>query len=109
MIPGMKQSDINRAMKQMGIKQEEIDADEVIIKCGDKEIVISNPTVTKVNMMGQESFQITGDVSERGSVSISDEDIETVMEKAGVSKEEARKALERAKGDLAEAILSLKS
>ena len=39
---------------------------------------------------------------------IKDEDIETVAEQAGVSKEKAREALEKCSGDLAEAILSLK-
>ncbi len=47
---------LEKAMKQMGVKSEEIPADEVIIKSQDKEIVISNPQVQKVNMMGQESF-----------------------------------------------------
>ena len=107
MFPGMKQSDLKKAMKQMGMKQEDIEADEVIIKTRDKDIVISNPSVVKIEMMGQESFQISGEVKEKSS--ISEEDIETVMEKAGVSKEKASKALEKAGGDLAEAILSLKS
>lgn len=107
MIPGIKQSDLKKAMKRMGIKQEEIDADEVIIKTKDKDIVISSPSIVKVKMMGQESFQISGEVSEKSSVK--DEDIKMVMEKTNVSEEEARKALEKTKGDLAEAILSLKS
>ena len=38
---------------------------------------------------------------------ISGDDVKTVMEKAGVSEEEARKALIKANGDLAEAILEL--
>ncbi len=107
MIPGMRQSDLKKAMKRMGVKQDEIEAEEVIIKTKDKDIVISNPSVVKVEMMGQESFQISGEVREKSS--ISEEDIETVMEKAGVSKEKARNALEKTGGDLAEAILSLKS
>ena len=37
----------------------------------------------------------------------SKEDIETIIEKTGCSKEDAKKALEDASGDLAEAILSL--
>ena len=106
MIPGFRQSDLNKAVKRMGIKQEEIDAEEVIIKTRDKDIIISDPSVIKIKMMGQESFQISGKVSEKSS--ISDEDIKTVMESAGVSEEKAIKALEKTKGDLAEAILSLK-
>jgi len=30
-------------MKKMGMKQEDIDASEVIIKCSDKEIIIRKP------------------------------------------------------------------
>ena len=55
MIPGMNPRDMQRAMKRLGIKQEEIDAREVIIRTSDKEIIIQNPQVSKVNMMGQET------------------------------------------------------
>ena len=61
---------LEKAMKQMGVKSEDIPADEVIIRSAGKEIVISNPTVTKVNMMGQDSFQISGSVSERDSAGL---------------------------------------
>lgn len=107
MLPSFRESNLKKAMKRMGIKPEDIDAEEVIIKTRDKDLVISDPSVIKVNMMGQESFQISGKISERSS--ISDEDIKTVMESAGVSEEKARKALEKTRGDLAEAILGLKS
>ncbi|MDP2907107.1 MAG: nascent polypeptide-associated complex protein [Nanoarchaeota archaeon] len=108
MFPKINPKQIEKAMKQMGIKQEEIDATEVIIKTHDKELVIRNPHVAKVNMMGQESLQITGSIEERELKPYKEEDIKTVMEQAGCSKEEAVKALEDHKGDLAEAILSLK-
>lgn len=106
MIPGMNPQMIKQAMKKLGIKQEEIPASEVIIKTPEKNIVISNPSVTKINMQGQETFQIVGKISEESP--ISEEDIETVSRQANVSKEKARKALEKSNGDLAEAILSLK-
>lgn len=102
---------MQQAMKKMGIQQTEIPAVEVIIRTEDKEIVISNPSVQKVNMMGQESFQISGNVEERKISSvpeISEDDIKTVMEQTGADAEAAKKALEDAKGDLAEAILKLK-
>ena len=51
-------------MKQMGIKQESLDAEKVTIKTRDKNLVIENPNVVKVNMMGQETFQITGEIRE---------------------------------------------
>lgn len=109
MIPGVNPRQMQQAMKKMGMKQEEIDAEEVIIRCDGKNIIISNPQVSKVIMMGQVSWQVTGQAREESldtSVEITSEDITTVMEQAGVSKEEARKAIEEANGDLAEAILS---
>ncbi len=54
-----------RMMQRMGINQKEIDAELVLIKTAQKEIVISNPSVIMVNMMGQDTYQISGDVSER--------------------------------------------
>jgi nascent polypeptide-associated complex subunit alpha len=110
MMPGIDPRMMKQAMKRMGIKQEEIDAQQVIIKCSDKEIVISNPSVSKVNMMGQDSFQIAGEVSERSlGIEINEDDVKTVMEQADASHDAAKKAIEEAEGDLAKAILSLKS
>lgn len=103
---------LQQAMKQLGIQQVEIPATEVIIKTKDKNIVITNPSVSKVNMMGQENFQISGDVHEEEVSSvpdISEDDIKTVMDQTGVSKLAAKKAIEEAHGDLAEAILNLKN
>tara|TARA_Y100000031_G_C8201259_1_gene376299 strand:+ start:364 stop:702 length:339 start_codon:yes stop_codon:yes gene_type:complete len=110
MFPGMNPKMMRQAMKKMGMKQEEISANEVIIKQDDKELVIQNPQVTKVNVMGQETYQITGDIQERAKeveFSISEDDIKTVMEQASVDEAKAKEALEASKGDLAEAILSL--
>lgn len=108
MLPGMNPKKMQKLMSQMGIKQENIDAEQVIIKCQDKEIIINNPQVTKVNAMGQDTFQIMGDITEEPISGISEEDIKTVMEQASVDEEEAKKALEKSNGDLAEAIMSLK-
>lgn len=107
MFGGIDPKLMKQAMKRMGIKQEEIRASEVIIKTADKNIVIRNPQVAKVNMMGQDTFQISGDITETSG--ISEDDVKTVAEQAGVSEEKARAALEETKGDLAEAILKLKS
>lgn len=109
MFPKLDAKKMQAVMKQMGIKQEDIDAERVIIETEDKTIIINNPSVTKINMQGQESFQITGDVSEEASEEegISEQDIKTIMEKTGCSEEKAEKALQEADGDLAEAILSL--
>lgn len=100
-------------MKQLGINQQEVPAERVIIEAKDKRIVIENPSVVKVKFQGQETFQISGESREEAKAggeekeAISEEDIKTVMEKAGKSKKQAKEALEKAKGDLAEAILSL--
>lgn len=101
---------MQQMMKQMGIQQVEIPAQEVIIRTAEKDLVIRNPSVIKVNMMGQESLQISGDIEEqeRATVpAITSDDVKTVMEQAKVNEKIARKALEEAKGDLAEAILNL--
>lgn len=108
MFPKINPRQLEKAMKRMGVRQEEIDATEVIIKTADKELIIKDPHVAKVNMMGQESIQITGSIEERELKPYREEDVKTVVEQANCSEEEARKALEKSKGDLAEAILSLK-
>ena len=105
-MPGINPQLMKQAMKKMGVKQEEIEATQVIIKTPSKNLIINNPTVQKISMMGEESLQITGDIEEE---SISEDDIKTVSEQAGVSKEKAKEALVKFNGDLAEAILYLKS
>jgi nascent polypeptide-associated complex subunit alpha len=110
MFPGMNPKQMKQAMKQLGIHQEDIDAEEVIIRLPDREIVISSPSVQKIKMQGQESFQVSGEVSERALSStpeITDEDIETVMQQSGCTREEAIQAIGEADGDLAEAVLRL--
>lgn len=97
---------LEKMAKRMGIQSAQIDAEEVIIKTKDKDIVIHNPSVAKINMMGQETFQISGDVEERDKASFSEEDVETVAEKAGVTPEKAREALKKF-GGMAEAIIGL--
>ncbi len=108
MFPKINPKDMEKMMKKMGIKQESIDATEVIIKCADKDLIIRNPQVSKVNAMGQETLQIIGDIEEVKASKYTDEDVKTVAEQAGVSKEKAREALEKNDGDLAAAILDLK-
>jgi len=110
MFPGMNPRKMQQLARQMGIKQVDIPAQEVIIKTKDKTIIINNPSVQRVNMMGQETFQISGDIEEQEietTPTISEEDIKTVMEQAKVNEKTARKAIEEADGDLAEAILNL--
>lgn len=104
---------IRAAMQKMGMQSQEIAAREVIIRAEGKDIIITNPHVTKVNMMGQQTFQVMGTVTEKATATgttdttISQEDIKTVMEQANVNQKTAEKALNESKGDLAEAILTL--
>ena len=114
MFPGMNMNSkqMQQAMKKLGMEQESIDAYEVIIRMPEQDLVFKNPEVSQVNMMGQDTFQIVGDfdVVQRETLpSITQEDIEIVMQQTNVSKEEAKSAIEKAKGDLAEAILMLQS
>ena len=77
-------------MKQMGIKQEDLDASKVTIEKNDgSKIIIDNPSVQKINMQGNVSFQISGDLSEENTELFSQDDIRTVMEKTSCSKDEA--------------------
>ena len=107
----MNSRQMTQAMRKMGIQQVEIEATEVIIKCPDKQIIINNPQVSKVNMMGQETFQIVGQPEEQPLSSepdINEDDIQTVMDQTGTSKEKAKDSIEKNEGDLAKAILDLK-
>ena len=83
-------------MKKMGIAQDEIISERVIIEKKDgKKIIIEDQSVIRISMQGQISFQISGNVNEtEEKLEISKEDIETVMEKTGCSKEKAKKTLE---------------
>ncbi len=107
MFPGLDPKQMRLAMKKMGIKQEDIDAKEVIIICQDKKLVIQNPQVSKIQAMGQETIQIIGNIEEQPLEKYSKEDIKTVMEQAYCSEEEAINALLET-NDLAAAILKLK-
>jgi len=99
---------ISQAMSRLGIKQEELDAKQVIIKLADKEIVIDNPKVSKINMQGHENFQVSGDISERKpAAEITEADIATVCEQTGADEEAAEAALKKNNGDIAAAILEL--
>ena len=114
MFGKMNPRQMKQLMKQMGIKMEELDAEEVIIRTKDRVIRITEPEIAVITAQGQKSYQISGKESveeevEEESLEISAEDIELVVQQTGVSKEEAQLALERTKGDLAEAILQLQS
>ncbi|HTZ41651.1 MAG TPA: nascent polypeptide-associated complex protein [Candidatus Omnitrophota bacterium] len=108
MFPNIDPKKMQAVMRQMGIAQAEIPASRVIIeKSEGGKIIIENPSVSRIKMQGNESFQISGDVSEEsGEEDFSENDIKTIIEKTGCSEKAAREALEET-GDLAEAILKL--
>ncbi len=110
MFPGMNPRQMQQAMKKMGIRQESLEATQVIIRLPDRDLIFDQPEVAQVNMMGQNTYQIVGEPREEllsMQVDISDDDVQTVIDQTGVSKEVAYQAIEDAKGDLAEAILAL--
>ncbi len=99
---------IQGMMKKMGISQVPINAKRVIFECEDHNLVIENPSVMKVNMQGQESYQVNGEAIEESLEKFSKEDLEMVMDKTGKSEEEVKDFLENNNGDLALAIMKLK-
>ncbi|HUV02176.1 MAG TPA: nascent polypeptide-associated complex protein [Desulfobacteria bacterium] len=112
----MNPKKLSQQMKQMGISIEEIsDVEEVVIKTADAELVFEDAVVTVMDAPGSKMYQITGTPIKRPKteselepvVSLSQEDVEIVMEKAGCSETEAKAALTETKGDLAEAIFRL--
>ncbi len=108
MFPNVNPTQMKSLMKQMGVKQEDVSAERVIIENMEKRIVIEPAYVQKITMQGQESWQISGESREELRVQeITDSDIDLVVEKTGVGRGSAKKALEANRGDIAEAIVSL--
>ena len=114
MIPRMnpkQMKQMERQMKKMGMDMKDLPGvKEVIIRFEDKELIIPNADVNVMNIMGQETYQITGNAVEvelGGEIEIPEEDIEMVANQAKVSKADAEEALIATNGDLAEAILKL--
>ena len=86
------------------------EARERIIRMGEDKKYIFNfgsPDTEVALRIAEKDYKF--DVNKTGSgAEISLEDIKTVMEQAGVNENEAKTALQKTKGDLAEAILMLK-
>ncbi len=118
---GLNPRKMEQMMQQMGIDVDEIDAEEVIIRTAEHDLVFTDADVTKMDARGQETYQIIGDPDERerGSAGatadagdadagdeggIPDADVEIVAARTGVDDAEARAALEAVDGDLAAAV-----
>lgn len=106
---GMNPAKMKQMMKQMGISIDEIpNVEQVIIRTPDIDIVFNDANVTVMNAQGADTYQVVGTPEKvPRKLEIPDDDVRLVAEQTGVSEEKARKALEDAKGDLAEAILAL--
>lgn len=87
---GLDPRKMRKMMKRMGVKMEELsDVQEVIIKLSERELVIPEPQVTLTKIAGQSTYQVVGEAHEREvKPEISDEDVELVMERAEVGREE---------------------
>lgn len=108
MFPGgINPKNMQRMMKQLGIKTEELNAKKVVFELVDKKLVIENPNVTVMTVQGKKTYTVMGDVKEEAA-GVPEEDVKMVAEQAGVPAEDAKKALEDCDGDIAEAILKLK-
>jgi nascent polypeptide-associated complex subunit alpha len=130
---GMNPRKMKQMMEQMGIDVTELDAEEVVIRTGEEELVFSDAQVTRMDAQGQQTYQVVGDPETRAAsagavesgesdesdesdeseaasddggsdAAIPDSDVELVAQRAGVSEAEAREALETTGGDLAAAI-----
>lgn len=108
MLGGMNPKKMQGMMKKMGISQTQLPVRRVVFEMNDGNLVIDDPSVIKIMMQGQESYQVTGEAVEEEAEGVSDEDVVLVVEKSGASEDEARAALEKSDGDIAEAIMSLK-
>ena len=113
-----------REAKRMQARMRQIQlegVEEVIIRFADKETVIYTPSVMKAfipGMVDSDTWQVVGPGIDRprGSesgevvgVNINEADVELVMAQTGASEEDVRKALEEENGDLAGAIVKLKT
>mgnify|MGYP002761624499 FL=1 len=99
--------DMAKMMKQMGVDMDELDADKVEVHMGDKKMVFNDPDVKKMDAQGNEMFHMMGNYTqEKKETGPEEEDIELVMEKADVSRDEAEEALKNAE-DVAEAVIEV--
>jgi len=110
MMPGrMNPRQMNQMMKRLGINVKEIEnVEEIIIRTDTKEYIFDEAEVTVMDAQGSKTYQISGKprvVARKEEIPKGD--IDLVAEQTGKTKEQAKKALEETKGDIAEAILKL--
>jgi len=108
MFGGINPKQLQGMMKKMGIAQQDINAKRVIIECEDKNIVIDEPSVMRVAMQGNVSYQISGQEKEESLEQFTEEDVKVVMEKTKRKREDVVHFLKENNGDIALAIIELK-
>jgi len=103
-------------MQRLGMEMQELgDVRKVVFYMSGKQLVVEDPQVMAMKIGGQTIYQVMGEAVEvmeeekPGAPTFTEEDVQLVAAQAGVSLEEARKALEQTQGDLAQAILLLTS
>ncbi len=115
---GFNPRDLERTLRRMGIKMETLRAErvEILLEDGSK-LVAEAPQVLLIRAKGQPPMTyVIGELRRvepeeaggGGEAPFTEEDVRLVAEQAGVSLEEARRALEETGGDIAEAILRLR-
>jgi len=108
----MDNRNARRMMDRLGINMKEIpNVQEVVIKTPEKELHVTNASVSEIVAQGNRMFQVSGDVEEVDveKKTFSEEDILLVQQQTGASKEKAVAALEESDGEVARAILKLSS
>jgi len=106
-----------RMLGNLGLNLKELGvAEEVFIRLPDREIILKNPSILEMKIEGETIYQVVGgELQEKEPERVeeayepSQEDVLLVAAQAGASEEEARSALIETEGDLAKAILLLKS
>ena len=67
MFPGMGGMDprkMKMMMKQLGIKNEDINVKKVIFELEDKKLIIDDPQVSAIDMQGQKTYTVIGNARE---------------------------------------------
>ena len=125
---GLNPRKMKQMMEQMGIDLDEIDAEEVVIRTPDEDLVFTDAQVQRMDAQGQATYQVVGNPESRprgegasavegdtgdaeagdsgadAKPEIPDSDVEIVAARTGASEDAARDALEETGGDLAAAV-----
>jgi nascent polypeptide-associated complex subunit alpha len=128
MLPGGARNarQMQMMMRRMGMTTEEIEGvEEVIVRLKDKEHVFQQPEVTILTVQGVRTYQVVGTPEIRPRTANApataggapaapaaasgppEEDIQLVVDQAGVTRDEAIDALDETDGAPAEAILKI--